>query len=256
MSQYPPPPPGQQPRPQPPYPPQPGMPPGVHPGAPQPAAYTMNPAVKRGNGAAVTSLILGIIFCVPFLTGFLAIIFGFVGIRKTRDPQVGGKGMAVTGLILGLLSVLGWGLMFGAGGYGIYAAWKHGEPARNVAKQFAKDLSTGNIDAAKAQTTDKVNREELVQAADAIKALGAVQDTTLFSSSYRSVNGVTTMDVAGIATFPNNKSVPYAVHLVKEGDAFKIDGFMLQDYASVGTTPKGSGSRSGSGSGSASDDEE
>ena len=248
MSQYPPPPPGQQP----PFPPRPGMTPGVPPGAPQPAAYTMAPAGKRGNGAAVTSLIMGILFCVPFLTSFLAIIFGLVGWRKTRDPQVGGKGMAIAGLLLGLLGFFGWITITAAGGYGIYAAWKHGEPARAVARQFAKDLSAGNIDAAKAQTTDRISRDELVKAAESLKAVGTVQDTTLISFNYANKNGVTTFDLAGAATFPNNKSLPYMIHLVQEGGAFKVDGFVIEGHASAGTVPNTS---KRSGSGSASDDE-
>src|SRR5687768_6099324 len=134
MSQYPPPPPGQQS----PYPPRPGMtpggPPGVPPGAPQPMAYTMAPAAKRGNGAAITSLIMGVLFCVPFLTSFLAIIFGFVGIRKARDPQVGGKGLAIAGLLLGLVGLVGWIAISAAGGIGAYKLWKYGEPARAEAK--------------------------------------------------------------------------------------------------------------------------
>ena len=245
MSQYPPSP-GQQPRPQPPYPPQPGMPPGTYPGAPQQTAYTMNPAVKRGNGAAVTSLIMGIVFCVPFLTSFLAIVFGLVGWRKTRDPQVGGKGMAIAGLLLGLVGLLAWSGIFAAGGYGLYALYKYGEPARNASRQFAIDLSAGNIDAAKAQTTGRIKREDLVNAADSLKGLGTVQDTTLIPSVYRNLNGVTTIDVGGAANFANKKSIPYVVHLVKEGDTFKVDGFVFQDYAQAGTTPNLKASKSDS----------
>jgi hypothetical protein len=225
------------------------MPPGA-PGAPQSMAYTMAPAAKRSNGAAITSLILAILFCVPFLTSFLAIIFGFLGIRKARDPNVGGKGLAVAGLLLGLLGLVGWIAISAAGGYGAYALWKYGAPARAEAKQFAQDLSAGNIDAAKGRTTDRIKREDLVQAADAMKSLGTLQDTMLFSSSLQSANGVTSMDVAGAAMFPKNKSVPYMVHLVKEGDTFKVDGFVIQDFAAAGTTPNVKKSRSGSSSSS------
>jgi hypothetical protein len=207
----------------------------------------MAPAAKRSNGAAITSLILAILFCVPFLTSFLAVIFGFVGIRKARDPQVGGKGLAITGLLLGLLGLVGWIGISAAGGYGAYALWKYGAPARAEAKQFAQDLSAGNIDAAKARTTDRIKREDLVQAAESLKPLGTLQDTTLFTPGYQNINGVTTMEVAGVATFPNNKSIPYAVHLVKEGDTFKVDGFIVQNY-SAGTAPNTHKSRSGSSS--------
>jgi len=41
--------------------------------------------------------------CVPFLTGLLAVIFGVVGMRRTRDRRVGGRGLAIAGLCLGIV---------------------------------------------------------------------------------------------------------------------------------------------------------
>jgi hypothetical protein len=60
----------------------------------------------RTNGMAIASLVLGlVIFCEP-VSGLLAIIFGIIGITKTKDPQVGGKGMSIAGIILGSLGML------------------------------------------------------------------------------------------------------------------------------------------------------
>lgn len=56
----------------------------------------------KNSGLAIASLIFGLLFFVPF--GFLlAIIFGFVGLSKIKDSdgQLKGKGMAITGIILG-----------------------------------------------------------------------------------------------------------------------------------------------------------
>jgi prepilin-type processing-associated H-X9-DG protein len=55
---------------------------------------------QQSNGWALASLILGICGCLG-ITGLLAIIFGIVGLTKTKDPRVGGKSMAITGIILG-----------------------------------------------------------------------------------------------------------------------------------------------------------
>jgi prepilin-type processing-associated H-X9-DG protein len=58
------------------------------------------------SGWAVASLITGIVsFCVPVLGSLAAIITGIVGIVKTSRPRVGGRGMAIAGLVLGLLSM-------------------------------------------------------------------------------------------------------------------------------------------------------
>jgi prepilin-type processing-associated H-X9-DG protein len=59
------------------------------------------------NGFATASLICGILgFCIPVLGGIVAIVLGIVGLTKTKDPRVGGKGMAIAGLVLGGVSIV------------------------------------------------------------------------------------------------------------------------------------------------------
>jgi hypothetical protein len=115
---------------------------------PIPVEYGYGSTQPRTSGAAITSLILGIIGCVPFVTGILAIIFAIVGIRKTRDPSVAGKGMAIAGLVLGIVSVLGW-IIFTIL---ITFAVAESKPAKIAATQFLTDVSTGNINAALANS--------------------------------------------------------------------------------------------------------
>lgn len=71
-----------------------------HPGRPR----------QRTSGMAVTALVLGIAgFCLwvvlgpfTFVSSILAIVFGALGIAQcNRDPMLGGKGMAIAGLVLG-----------------------------------------------------------------------------------------------------------------------------------------------------------
>src|SRR5829696_6957905 len=101
MSQYPPAPP--------PYPPMTPPPPGY--GAPPPG-YPM-PGASKSNGWAITSLICGIIGCLG-LTSIGAIIFGALGIRKAnREPQAGGKGLSIAGIVLGVLWLAMMGLFSG-----------------------------------------------------------------------------------------------------------------------------------------------
>lgn len=230
MSQVPPPPPPFQPQ-QPGYPPQPGY------GAPPPpgpgGAYTMQPQ-RESNVAAIISLICGILGCVPILTGLLAIILGVVGLRKASKPNVGGKGMAIAGLILGVISVGAWSLFGG----GMYKLWAYGEPARQAARQFAVDLGAGNVDAAAAKVTPSIKREQLVAVSDALKAAGGVQDTTMPVFKSETMNGQTKFALVGVAQLPNNKTTAYLVLLVKEGDAFKVDGFHLTDYGEAGSDPE------------------
>jgi len=54
---------------------------------------------------AVASLVCGLLGCIPFVS-ILAVIFGIIGLRKTKDPRVGHKGAAIAGIVLGCLCML------------------------------------------------------------------------------------------------------------------------------------------------------
>ena len=79
--------------------------------SPEPAAEH---APKRGNGFAVTALVLGIIAVVlafipvvnivSFVLAALAIIFGIVGLISSGKRHAG-KGMSITGIVLGVVAL-------------------------------------------------------------------------------------------------------------------------------------------------------
>jgi hypothetical protein len=76
----------------------------------QPASYQPGTAVKT-SGMAIASLILGIIGMISIptmLLSILAIIFGAIGMGQVNKSNglLKGKGMAVTGIILGILAIL------------------------------------------------------------------------------------------------------------------------------------------------------
>lgn len=234
----------QVPPPQPPY-PQPPAQPAYAPPPPGGAAYSMPPQ-RSTSGAAVASLVCGILGCVPVITGLLAVVFGIVGIRATSNPRYSGRPMAVIGLILGLLSLGLWGLFGG----GIYAAVAYTRPAREAARQFAADLAAGNVEAAHARTTG-IRREDIAKASETVKTWGAFQDTTMPVAVRNNVNGVDTAQVAGVATFAGAGTVPYAVRFVKEGGQLKVAGFELasagQGAVSAGKAPDVNQGGAGSG---------
>ncbi|MEA1958255.1 MAG: DUF4190 domain-containing protein [Chloroflexota bacterium] len=62
---------------------------------------------------AVTALVCGIgALVVPwagFLLSVLAIVFGSVGISQTgKNPELGGRGMAIAGLVCGIVALVVW----------------------------------------------------------------------------------------------------------------------------------------------------
>lgn len=72
-------------------------------GPPQPQYYAAPPT----NGSATAALVLGILSmtCLP-LTGPIAIILGGIGMKATQDGTESGRGMAIAGLVLGILGTL------------------------------------------------------------------------------------------------------------------------------------------------------
>ena len=95
--------------------------------APKPAtAPQAQPVTQatRTSGLAVASLVLGILsfplYFVGVILGVLAIIFGALAIGKTnREPNLGGKGMAVAGLVLGIVAILLWVLLMAL----VFSSW-------------------------------------------------------------------------------------------------------------------------------------
>lgn len=87
----------------------PGYPPNIPNYAPAPGypgqPYSIQPATT--SGFAIWSLVCGFFgFCLPIPSSLLAIIFGIIGLNKTRDPRVGGKGLSIAGICLGGLTLL------------------------------------------------------------------------------------------------------------------------------------------------------
>lgn len=70
---------------------------------------------QEKSGLATAGMVVGIIgIClsplpiinnVAFILGALALIFGLVGIAQTKDGKKSGRGKAITGVVLGILSV-------------------------------------------------------------------------------------------------------------------------------------------------------
>lgn len=69
-----------------------------------------NQEIPQKSGAAVASMVMGIISCtlIPLLLTIPAIVLGFIGLNKVKNEGLAGKGFAITGIITGFA-----GLIFG-----------------------------------------------------------------------------------------------------------------------------------------------
>ena len=75
--------------------------------------YPQQGAPGQSSGLAIASLILGIIGVLTFwlfglggIPALLAIVLGIIAITKASKGRAGGKGMAITGVILGVLALI------------------------------------------------------------------------------------------------------------------------------------------------------
>jgi hypothetical protein len=88
------------------------MPPAGPPGGPP--QYGGAPVAGQStNGKAIASLVLGIVglFCIGWPAGIAAIILGRIAKREIDAGQGTGSGMATAGLIMGIISVVVYGLL-------------------------------------------------------------------------------------------------------------------------------------------------
>jgi hypothetical protein len=184
--------------------------------------YGFDGPKRRTSGMAIASLVLGIVGCIPFISGLLAIIFGILGIRRTRDPYVGGKGMAIAGLVLGIVSIIGWTGMGSVLGF----AYLESKPAGVVAKQFLQDLSAGNINGAMADSSG-FTAAQLQSQNVQLAAYGALQSVSLSSFNMSSVNGQTTMSLGGTAIFASGTKT-CTFNLLKINGTYKVTSYWVQ----------------------------
>ena len=69
------------------------------------------------SGKAITSIILACVSlllpCVGVLTGIIAIVLGYIAIKdiQTKPEQFTGRGAALSGIIIGSLALLVWGVL-------------------------------------------------------------------------------------------------------------------------------------------------
>ncbi|HEV2294964.1 MAG TPA: DUF4190 domain-containing protein [Tepidisphaeraceae bacterium] len=186
-------------------------------GVPQPEYPQRHQPGTLTNGWAIASLVSGLLGCVPYAMGVIALVTGIIGLKKTSDPRYTGRGMAIGGIVLGALSLVFW-LFFSTMIFGLFKA--AGQP-RQLAQDFVKMTSEGAIDAAMQHAAPNVEPAEMERLAAQMQEWGACQDVTSYSSSIKVAGGLTTCEVQGTATFADAER-PFAMTLIKQGDAWKV----------------------------------
>ncbi len=83
-------------------------PPSPTPYPPPPAGYPGQPQmqVQRTNGLAVAALVMGILGFCMWVPSVLAIVFGIIARNQCRERHEAGEGMAMAGIVMGVIVVV------------------------------------------------------------------------------------------------------------------------------------------------------
>ena len=196
--------------------------------SPPPMNYVQPGLVPtRTSAAAVTSLICGVLGCFV-VTGIVAVITGIVGLKATKNPQVKGRGLAIAGLILGIITTLAsvsFLVTIGGAGYYVY---KQAAPAIESMTALTDAASSGDINKAMLHVDQsKISKSQVQRVVDELRTLGKPQNFKPRNPNISTVNGVTTVDIDGDLIYPNNVTKSVSVQLVKQADgtfkATKLD---------------------------------
>ncbi|MGN6367110.1 MAG: DUF4190 domain-containing protein [Phycisphaerae bacterium] len=142
--------------------------------------YSSEVPARMLSKSSLASLICGILGCIPFVTGALALVLGIVGIVRTGRPEKSGRWMAVTGLILGVISLAAWSSIGLASG-GIWAMIRATAAPRIAAHTFLHNVSVSDDAAAKAQLVD-ISDEEYEAFAEKFREQGTFTSATFYST--------------------------------------------------------------------------
>ena len=207
-------------------------PPGSYP----PPGFQPAPAPKT-NGLAIASLICGILFCVPYLASLSAIILGILGIQKSKQPGTGGKGMAIAGLVLGvlglLISVAGTAFILTAPKWGsAFIAQALREPVRQTGTRFVESLTSGDGQSASQHTTANFSTISLATLGAEMKSYGKFNSLSIGSISLdtKATDGKAHVLANGTISF-ESVTKNFSATLIGDSAApgtFKIDDFKLQ----------------------------
>ena len=157
----------------------------------------------------------------------LAIIFGIFGIKQTRNPNVRGRGLAVAGIIIGVLNMIIGGVIFSLFGLGLFLGVGVYKTTHNAAVQVVKDVSNGNTQAAAAMTdASNISAADLDTLHQKMQAWGTFKDVTLTPKNIQADMSSGDAEYVGTAVFTNSTQ-PCVVHLKRFGKDWKVTSITI-----------------------------
>ena len=183
------------------------------------------PQPSPANGWSIASLICGILGCL-IITPIIAIVTGIIGIATAKSPR-GGRGMAIAGIILGVIWIGGGVALVGGFGYLVHHVSVLAQyAAKPVTMQYLNRLAAGDTAGADKIATG-LTADQQKTLIEQIKPLGRCTNVDVTNPQYDNVNGVVHFAFTGTATFEHGtKSIDVATTMGNGG--VTIDKFEMQ----------------------------
>ena len=172
----------------------------------------------RMNVPAVVSLVLGFVsFCLPILPGLLAVIFGFFGIKRSRDETLGGRGPAIAGIVLGLLSTVLWLAI----AVPMTTTWHRSRPQKALARQFIADLSNRDIESASKIAAITFGWNHMQELSDRLNAYGEFRYINFTGWVYSVVNNNEQWTLTGDAYYAKDFA-PFTLITIRQEGQWRV----------------------------------
>jgi hypothetical protein len=201
--------------------------PPIQPGSPlhpQVPVFVPKEPRRKHNVWAIVSIVCGLLVFVPYVTSAIAVVAGLVGIRTARDERYTGRGLAVAGLLLGVMGLVAWGL----GGRSLTttvwdaARGRSVEEPRRVAYAFLEQLGVNDLPAARANAGPLVTPDQVARWAEQVQEWGPVKDVNAFRWNLETHAGVSLATFQGTADFGGGGTRAFEMSLVKQGPVWKV----------------------------------
>lgn len=186
-----------------------------------PAAPPPEPPPRHWSVASAASLACGAFFILPFLAGLTAILLGILGLRQINLSNMRGRRLAVAGISLGLLNILGWT---------VYLRFisQISAPGRILAHQFIEEISADDPAPAQRECVANVRPDRLTAASNQLKQWGGVRSVAVLHIISDTSNGVTTGSVRGTVRTPTGDHAFQLQTVSDHTSNWKVTDFSFQ----------------------------
>ncbi|MGW7417375.1 DUF4190 domain-containing protein [Streptomyces sp. NPDC054863] len=215
-----------------------GYPGGHQGGYPGGYGYPMPPPHDAPrNGMGITSLLLGItgvvlgmvvvLFWMSWLPALLAVVFGFVALGHVKKGTATNKGMAVSGMILGMV-----GILLAVGG-GVFAVTSLKDSVREIDRKVAEEEASESreAEASDKELSEAEKERAAVEASESAEAADKAEAAKpkAFGSTYTYKNGV---------SITVGKPVPYTASSTAAGHTRGYKSFTVKITLKNGSKEK------------------